>query len=134
MNRIDRNINYDCPAPWKIIDRRVEMKIYKQFFNARGKTSHPLYALLDGQGCWLTQQLYPRVIKSASFRAILSTGLSNITRSFELGQVDDYYSSICRGIGEKDLINLFSSEQQARQHYQDAVKRYDEDISHWQRA
>ncbi len=50
------------------------MKMYKQFFNARGKTSHPLYALLDGQGCWLTQKLYPHVIESASFRAILVHG------------------------------------------------------------
>ncbi len=109
------------------------MKIYKRFFDARGQSSRPLYVLLDGHGCWLTQKLFPSVIESTSFRAVLSTGLSDITRSFELGQADEYYSSICRGIGENDLINLYWSEQQARQHYQEAVNRHDRDSSHWQR-
>jgi hypothetical protein len=110
------------------------MKTYKRFSDARGQSSRPKYALLDGQGCWLVQKPFPRVIESASFRAILSRGLSDMTRSFELGQVGEYYSSICRGIDENDLINLFSSEKQARQHYEEAVSRHNCDSSHWQRV
>ncbi len=82
------------------------MKIYKRFFDARGRSSRPVYALLDGQGCWLVRKPLPLVIESASFHPILSTGLSDITRSFELGRADEYYSSICRGTGESDLISL----------------------------
>jgi hypothetical protein len=110
------------------------MKIYKRFFDARGRASRPVYALLDGQGCWLARTPLPCVIESASFHAILSTGLSHMARSFELGRADEYYCSICRGIGESDLISLYSSEQQARQHYEQAVNRHDTDSKHWQRA
>lgn len=110
------------------------MKTYKRFFDARGKSARPLYALLDGQGCWLVQKPRPHVIESASFRAILRNGPSNLARSFELGQTGEYYSSICRGIGENDLINLYLSEQQAREHYEEAVNRHNSDSSHWQRV
>jgi hypothetical protein len=110
------------------------MKIYKRFFDARGKSSRPLHALLNGQGCWLAQKPYPHVIESTSFRAILHRGVSDMTRSFELGQADEYYCSICRGIGDHDLINLYSSEEQARQHYEAAVSRHTGDSSHWQRV
>jgi hypothetical protein len=108
------------------------MEIYKSFFDARSQTSEPLYAHLDGQGCWLVQKPFPRVIESAAFRPIPTSGLS-LTRSFELGQVAEYYSSACRGIGANGLINLFSSEQLARQDYEGAVRRHDED-SNWQRV
>lgn len=110
------------------------MKCYKRFFDARGQSGRPLYALLEGQGCWLAHKPSPHVIESASFRAILRNGPSHLSRSFELGRAGKYYCSICRGIGESDLINLYVSEQQARQHYEDAVSRHDSDSSHWQRA
>lgn len=110
------------------------MKTYRRFFDARGQSSRPLYALLDGKGCWLVRKPFPRVIESALFRAILSKGLTGMTRSFELGQVGEYYSSICRGIGENDLISLYLSEQQARQHYEAAVSRHSSDSRHWQRV
>jgi hypothetical protein len=107
------------------------MKIYKRFFDARGQSSRPVYVLLDGQGCWLVRKPSPDVIESASFHPILSTGM---TRSFELGRADEYYSSICRGLGEGDLISLYWSERQARQHYEQVVNRHDTDSMHWQRA
>jgi hypothetical protein len=110
------------------------MKTYKRFYDARSQSRRPLYALLDGQGCWLVKKPVPHVIESTSFRAILSRGLSDLTRSFELGQTEGYYSSICRGVGENDLIHLYLSEEQARQHYEEAVSRHNSDSSHWQRV
>ena len=110
------------------------MKAYRRFFDARGQSSRPLYALLDGRGCWLAQRPLPHVIESTTFWAILRNGPSELSRTFELGRADQYYSSICRGIGETALINLYASEQQARRHYEDAVKRHDSDSSRWQRA
>ncbi len=46
------------------------MKTYRRF-NA---SSHPVYASLDAQGCWLEANSIPQVIASASFRAILLSG------------------------------------------------------------
>ena len=109
------------------------MNTYKDFFDARSESNHPLYAHLDGQGCWLVHKPLPHVIESASFRAIFATGPSDLTRSFELGKADQYYCTVCRGVGDEEIVNLYSSEQQARQHYEDAVNRCDND-SQWQRV
>ena len=97
------------------------MKTYRRF-NA---SSHPVYASLDAQDCWLEANPIPQVIASASFRAILLSEApgDHLTRSYELGRADQYYSCICRGIGDEDLIYLYSSKQQARQHYEMAVNR-----------
>jgi hypothetical protein len=74
------------------------------------------------------------VIESVSFRAVLRGGLSNkLTRRFELGKADQYYGVIGRGVGHRDTIDLYSSEQQARRHYEDAVSRHDKD-TRWQRV
>jgi hypothetical protein len=106
-----------------------KLKIYKR----HSPSTSPVYARLDGKGCWLSHKPLPNVTEAVSFRAILRNGPSdNLIRSFELGTAGEYYSSICRGIGERDLINLYSSEQEARQHYEDAVGRCNKD-SHWQR-
>jgi hypothetical protein len=111
------------------------MKIYKRFFDARSESNHPMYAHIDGRACWLVDKPFPHVIQSTSFRAMLHNGPSkHLIRSFELGQAGQYYSSICRGIGENDLVNLFSSEQQAREHYEDAVNRHHSDTRHWRRV
>jgi hypothetical protein len=96
-------------------------------------TTSSVYAHLDGKACWLERKPAPQVTEAASFRAVLRNGPSDhLTRRFELGRVGKYYSAICRGIGSSDLINLYSSEEQARQDYKDAVNRCDEDIF-WQR-
>jgi hypothetical protein len=107
------------------------MKTYKRF----SALSHPVYASLDAQGCWLEYNPIPRVTESTSFRAIPFSGRlsERRTRSYELGQSDQYYSCICRGIGNDDLINLYSSEQQARQHY-DAIVNRCEGTNRWDRV
>jgi hypothetical protein len=107
------------------------MKTYRRF-NA---SSHPVYASLDAQDCWLEANPIPQVIASESFWAILLSEApgDHLTRSYELGRADQYYSCICRGIDDKDMINLYSSEQQARDNYTDALTRYDND-SRWQRV
>ncbi len=46
------------------------MKAYRRF----SASSHPVYASLDAQGCWLETNPIPQVIESASFRAILLSG------------------------------------------------------------
>jgi hypothetical protein len=105
------------------------METYKR----HNPSTCPVYAKLNGKGCWLSHKLTPIVIESATFRAVLRNGPSDLLkRNCELGQADQYYSSIRRGIGERDLIYLFSSEQAARQDYEDAVNRCDQD-PHWQR-
>jgi hypothetical protein len=45
---------------------------------------------------------------------------------------DQYYCVIGRGVRGADTISLFSSPEQARQAYDDAVKRHEQD-GHWQR-
>lgn len=109
------------------------MKIYKRFFDARRQTSRPLHAHVNNHGCWLVEKPNPRVIESASFRAILRNKPSDLVRSFELGQTAEYYSSIIRGIGETDLVNLYVSERQAREHYEQAVSRHNNNSTQWQR-
>jgi hypothetical protein len=106
------------------------MKAYRRF----SASSHPIYASLDAQGCWLETNPIPQVIESASFRAILLSGApgDHLTRSYELGRADQYYSCICHGIGDEDLIYLYSSKQQARQQYEMAVNRC-ESTNRWQR-
>jgi hypothetical protein len=70
----------------------------------------------------------------SAFRVVLRGGLSDkLTRRFEFGRADQYYGVICRGVGDRDTIDLYSSEQQARRHYEHAVNRHDKD-SHWQRV
>jgi hypothetical protein len=97
------------------------MKTYRRF-NA---SSHPVYASLDAQDCWLEANPIPQVIASESFWAILLSEApgDHLTRSYELGRADQYYSFICHGSGDEDLIYLYSSKQQARQHYEMAVNR-----------
>src|SRR5687767_673101 len=94
-------------------------------------SSSPVYARVDGTSCWLEYKPSPEVSESASFQATPRSELR--TRSYELGRVERYYSCICRGIDDKDMINLYSSAQQARDNYTDALTRYDND-SRWQRV
>jgi hypothetical protein len=103
------------------------MHIHKRY----SPSTSPVYARVDGTSCWLQHNPSPKVSESASFQAILRSELR--TRSYELGRADQYYSFICRGIDDKDMINLYSSEQQARDNYTDALNRYDSD-SRWQRV
>jgi hypothetical protein len=110
------------------------MKIYRRYFDARSQSRNPVRARLDGEGCWLLHRPLTLVIETASFQAILRNGPSKeLTRTFELGKADHYYSSICKGIGENDAINLYSSELEARQDYENAVKRCGRE-SCWQRV
>jgi hypothetical protein len=96
-------------------------------------STHSIFARLDGKGCWLERKPSSHVTESASFRATPRNGPSDrLTRRYELGRVDQYYSAIHRGIGDGDLINLYSSEQEAQQDYKQAVNRCDEDVR-WQR-
>jgi hypothetical protein len=110
------------------------METYWRFFDARSQARHPLYARLDGRGCWLTHKPSPCVIESVSFQAILHNGHSdNLTRSIELGKIDQYYCTARHGVGDGGIVSLYSSEQQARRDYEDAVKRHDGD-SRWERV
>jgi hypothetical protein len=97
-------------------------------------STSPVYARVDGTSCWLQHNPCPEVRDSASFQATpRSERRDHRTRSYELGRADQYYSCICRGIDDKDMINLYSSEQQARDNYTDALTRYEND-SRWQRV
>jgi hypothetical protein len=110
------------------------MEIYKTFFDARRYSSEPLYARIDGKGCWLAREPEMLVLKSASFRALLRKGPSDrLIRNFKLGKVDQYYTSVCLGMGADSTANFYSSEQQAQQDFEDAVSRHDGN-SHWQRV
>ena len=94
-------------------------------------STSPVYTRVDGTSCWLAHNPSLEVSESASFQATLRS--EPRTRSYELGRADQYYSCICRGIDDQDMINLYSSEQQARDNYTDALTRYDND-SRWQRV
>jgi hypothetical protein len=109
------------------------MEIYKHFFDARSHTKNPIPARIDGKSCWLAHEPAMVVMESASFRAVLRAGPSEMTRRFELGQADQYYCVIGRGVGDKNAISLFSSEERARRLYQEALNRHDQD-SRWQRV
>jgi hypothetical protein len=65
---------------------------------------------------------------------VLRRGVSaHLIRRLELGQADQYYVLIHAGIGHRDLINLYSREEQARLAFLDALKNYEHD-SRWQKA
>lgn len=105
------------------------MKSYKRY-----ATAHPVYARLDGTGRWLEHTPHPHVSASASFRAILRNGRSDHqTLTYELGQVDQYYSAIRRGIGDCALVNLYSCQKQAQRDYEHAIERCEHD-SRWERV
>jgi hypothetical protein len=73
-------------------------------------------------------------MQTASFRAVLRAGASaHLIRSLELGCSDQYYTFIHRGVGERDLINLYSREEEARLAFEDALTSYEHD-SRWQKA
>jgi len=73
-------------------------------------------------------------MQTASFRAVLRAGVSaHLIRSLELGWSDQYYTFVRRGIGERDLINLYSCEEEARVAFEDALRTYEHD-SCWQKA
>jgi hypothetical protein len=92
----------------------------------------PVAARLNGKACWLAHAPTLSLIECATFQAVLRSGPSEMTRRFEFGKADQYYCVIGRGVRDVDTISLFSSPEQARQEYDDAVKRHDQD-SHWQR-
>jgi hypothetical protein len=67
-----------------------------------------VYVNLEGKGRWLSHNLTPHVIESASILETASTELGDhLTRDFELGKADQYYSSICRGINDGVLIKTY---------------------------
>jgi len=108
------------------------MDIFKRFFEARSHSSMPVAARLNGKPCWLAHVPTLSPIESATFQAVLRSGPSAMTRRYEFGKADQYYCVIGHGVGHTATIALFSSQERARQEYDNAIKRHEQD-RHWQR-